>query len=59
MLIPDERPGLAALPQTIEADEVGVIHIVHIASSSRDQTLIDGLEVAAVYSPSNDQLGNR
>jgi DNA invertase Pin-like site-specific DNA recombinase len=40
----DKRPGLAALIQTIEADEVEAVYVVHISRISRDQTLIDGLK---------------
>jgi DNA invertase Pin-like site-specific DNA recombinase len=40
----EERPGLEALIQAIEADEVEAVYVVHISSISRDQTLIDGLE---------------
>jgi len=40
----EERPGLAALIQAIEADEVEAVYVVPISRISRDQTLIDGLE---------------
>src|SRR5215510_1512391 len=40
----EERPGLAALIQAIEAKEVEAVYVVHISRISRDQTLIDGLE---------------
>jgi DNA invertase Pin-like site-specific DNA recombinase len=40
----EERPRLAALIQTIEADEVEAVYVVHISRISPDQTLIDGLE---------------
>jgi DNA invertase Pin-like site-specific DNA recombinase len=41
---PEARPGLAALIQAIEANEVEAVYVVHISCISRDQTLIDGLE---------------
>jgi DNA invertase Pin-like site-specific DNA recombinase len=40
----EERPGLAALIQAIEANVVEAVYVVHISRISRDQTLIDGLE---------------
>jgi DNA invertase Pin-like site-specific DNA recombinase len=40
----EERPGLAALIKSIEADAVEAVYVVHISRISRDQTLIDGLE---------------
>jgi DNA invertase Pin-like site-specific DNA recombinase len=40
----DDRPGLAAMIQAIEADAVEAVYVVHISRISRDQTLIDGLE---------------
>lgn len=40
----EERPGLAALIQAIEADAVEAVYVVHHSRISRDQTLIDGLE---------------
>jgi DNA invertase Pin-like site-specific DNA recombinase len=40
----DQRPGLAAMIQAIEADAVEAVYVVHISRISRDQTLIGGLE---------------
>jgi hypothetical protein len=38
----DDRPGLAAMIQAIEADAVEAVYVVHISRISRDQTLIGG-----------------
>jgi DNA invertase Pin-like site-specific DNA recombinase len=40
----DDRPGLAAMIQAIEAGAVEAVYVVHISRISRDQTLIGGLE---------------
>ena len=36
----DDRPGLAAMIQAIEAAAVEAVYVVHISRISRDQTLI-------------------
>lgn len=49
----EDRPGLAALVAAVEAGQVEAVYVVHISRLSRDQTLIDGLELGELFKKHN------
>ncbi|MBI2760038.1 MAG: recombinase family protein [Chloroflexi bacterium] len=45
----DQRPGLAHMIELIEADQVESVYVVHVSRLTRDQSLIDGLELGELF----------
>jgi DNA invertase Pin-like site-specific DNA recombinase len=49
----EHRPGLAHMIELIESGALESVYVVHISRLTRDQTLIDGLELAQLFKRHN------